>query len=88
MPPRGLPSHVVGQPCLPGYLLRTPRQAQRTASKRMDSVLKSTHQFSGDIPVLSVAERGIGFRAHVDPAGLTPSVTKVPLMYEMSEPLL
>ena len=54
----------------------------------MDSVLKNTHQFSGDIPVLSVAERGIGFRAHVDPAGLTPSVTKVPLMYEMSEPLL
>ena len=28
-------------------------------------------QFSSDIPRLSVAVRGTGFRAHVDPAGLT-----------------
>jgi len=32
------------------------------------------------MPPLSVAERGMGFLAQVDPAGLTPVVTKVPLM--------
>ena len=31
MPPLGLPSHVVGQPYFPGYLLRPTREVQRQA---------------------------------------------------------
>ena len=86
MPPRGLPSHVVGQPYLPGYLLCAGDAwfgaviIQTTSQVRGAAEWLVTHQFSGDMPPLSVAERGMGFRAQVDPAGLTPVVTKVPLM--------